>query len=336
MRNPRRWLVLLTATLLVAGLAQAASAESMTAEGDDAANGESPADTRDGDRDERKRPHPQPKPSPRPGTPTTTTQATTTTVPTVSTSGNAKFDILVRGGDNPATRQWWDAPYVRDLYSLGISQVPGVGWTDGDRAGYKCAYMFLYQNGNENDIIGRVTFTRVGGYAQINDQYMKEFVRAYDGGLDYTDQSECPGPSAEYQAWDGADYRPKIFYTQGGQLLENRSYTNTSGDAIDAGALKFREYERITTPFTDTGGISTCDDYCTVYGRVTVMAYFQDDSGEFFPAVAIYYDSLSPDVALAGAGPGGFEPSQPAAPTPDDESRVKMPPWWRTPARRAR
>ncbi len=324
----RRWIVLLLATALFASVAQSAVAQQST----QAASGDT-HDTvqddgsRNGEDADRRRPRPRPKPG-QPGDPGQPGQPPTTEPPLTGPTG--KFDILVRGGDNPATRQWWDAPYVRDLYAVGISQVPGVGWTDGDRAGYKCAYMFLYQNGNEDDIIGRVTFTRIGGYAQINDQYMAEFVRAYDGGRDYTSQAECPGSDIAYEPWSGSDYRPQIFYTKGGQLLENRSYTNTSGDAIAAGALKFGEYERITTPFTDTGGIGTCDDYCTVYGRVTVVAYFDDGNG-FYPAVAIYYDSLSPDVLLAGSGPGGFEPSQPAPPAPRDTTRTKLPPWIRSP-----
>jgi hypothetical protein len=335
MHNSRRWLVLLMATVLIAAMAQTAAAQ-MTRDGGEG-TGETREDTRG---DDRKQPQPQPKPEPGrgsdPGTrPRTEPREEPPGDDPVFDMPEGKFDILVRGGDNPATRQWWDAPYVRDLHAFGISQVPGVGWTDGDRAGYKCAYMFLFQNGNEDDIIGRVTFTRIGGYAQINDRYMAEFVRAYDGGTDYTSQAECPGSSVPYEAWNGQDYRPRIFYTEGGQLLENRSYTNTSGDAISAGVLKFGEYERITTPFTDTGGISSCDDYCTVYSRVTVVAYFDDGSG-FYPAVAIYYDSLSPDVAIGGSGPGGFEPSQPARPTPDNDVGFKMPPWWRTEARQAR
>lgn len=330
MRNPQRWFIVALVAVMIAGLSATAGAAEPTQTTDrDATQAEDQADDRN-ETEERKRPRPIPKerPAPGPGNPTPTTRPETTTTQPSNSYGTSKFDILLTGGDNPATRQWWDAPYVRDLFAVGISQVPGVGWTDGDRAGYKCAYMFLYQNGDENDIIGRVTFTRVAGYANVGDQYMREFARAYDGGLDYTSQAECPGPTTAYESWDGADYRPQIFYMQGGQLLENRSYTNTSGDAIAAGALKFREYERITTPFRDTGGISSCDDYCTVYERVTVLAYFDDGNG-FFPAVAVYYDSLSPDVSLAGAGPGGFEPSQPAPPTPRDTTGVKLPPWLR-------
>jgi hypothetical protein len=211
------------------------------------------------------------------------------------------FTIMVSNtSGDPAIKSWWNAPYIRDLYAAGRSEVPNVGWTDGDRAGYKCAYMFL-ERGSE--LVGRVTFTRVAGYGKINDKYMNEFERAYDGGFDYTDQSECPGPSQEYEAWDGPDFRPQIFFTDNsGKQLEDRSYTNTTGDAIKAGVLKFREFERITTPFTDTGGLDTCDDYCTVYERVTVLAYVKQD-GEFFPAMAIYYDSLAPDVTLEESAP---------------------------------
>lgn len=233
-------------------------------------------------------------------TPTTEASSPTTTeaAPNLPTPTGEKFDIILSNADTNV--HWWTAPYARDL-----PYTAGVGWTDGDRSGYKCAYMHLFRNGNPNDIVGRVTFSRPLGqtYGKVNDSRMLEgqsSSRAYDGGLDWASQAECPDPDEDYQPLPAntKDVRPKIFYVDSkGNLLENRSYTNTTGDAIVKGTLIFQDGGLTTKPFTDTGGISSCDDYCTVYERQKVIAYEFDD-GEWLPAMTIYYDILVPDVTF--------------------------------------
>lgn len=257
---------------------------------------------------------------------TTTTAATTTTKPKVTTTSQRpptttrganntptteppaastttlpdgkKFDIILTNAETSV--HWWTAPYVRWL-----PYTEGVGWTDGDKSGYRCAYMHLYRNGDPNDIVGRVTFSRPvdQAYGKVNDSKMLEgqtSERAYDGGLDWTSQAECPDPDEDYKPLplNTADQRPIIRYVDSaGNLLEDRSYTNTTGEAIEAGTLIFREAGHITKAFTDTGGISTCDDYCTVYERFKVIAYELHD-GEWLPAMTMYYDILVPDVTF--------------------------------------
>lgn len=263
------------------------------------------------------------RPAERRTTTTTTTAATTTTKPKVTTTSQRattttkapntptsqpttattlpegkKFDIILTNAETSV--HWWTAEYLRWL-----PYTEGVGWTDGDKSGYRCAYMHLYRNGDPNDIVGRVTFSRPvdQAYGKVNDSKMLEGQtsnRAYDGGLDWTSQAECPDPDEDYTPLplNTADQRPIIkYYDSAGNLLEDRSYTNTTGEAIEDGTLIFREAGHITKSFTDTGGISSCDDYCTVYERFKVIAYELHD-GEWLPAMTMYYDILVPDVTF--------------------------------------
>ena len=174
--------------------------------------------------------------------------------------------------------------------------------------------MFLEVDG---EIVGRVTFTRpseAAAYTTVNDKYMVEGVRYYDGTQSTSGAAQlndCPGPSQDYGPPGGPDERPLIFYTKDGQLLENRSYTATTGEAIEAGELVFRELERITQPFVDVGALGI--NAHTVYERVTVGAYVYT-GGEWNLAIVVYYDTLSaghpilqsiPPGATIGATDGG-------------------------------
>lgn len=238
---------------------------------------------------------------------------------------DCSFDIILSADGV----KLWEAPY---LHALPFTE--GVGWVDGDRAGYRGAYMHLMRDG---EIVGRVTFHRVSGtgsYVIVNDRYMVEgqgSFRAFDGGLDWVSQEEVPRTSADYETYNGPDERPIVKYVENGQLLEDRSYTNTGLDkfgeaygAYESGQLKFEEVERITKPFSAANDPSldstiACDDLCTVYERVTVMAHFDRQDGEGFrPAVVVYYDSLHPDVTLEGGAPvPGPGPDPDPAPDPD-------------------
>ena len=61
------------------------------------------------------------------------------------------FEVWLRGnGGNGPDIFWWNAIYKRQL-DFGLD----TGWTDGDRAGYRCLYAFLTL---DNQIVGRVTF----------------------------------------------------------------------------------------------------------------------------------------------------------------------------------
>lgn len=59
----------------------------------------------------------------------------------------------------------------------------GGHWLPGDRSGYDCGYTFLQWQG---ELVARVAFHRVdaaSGYTQVNDRFMVEGIRYYDGEL---------------------------------------------------------------------------------------------------------------------------------------------------------
>ena len=164
---------------------------------------------------------------------------------------------------NAATGEsWWDAPYDRTLSE-------GVGWTDGDRAGYKCAYGFLLRNGQ---VVGRFTFTRIpeaASYTRVNDRYMAEGSRHYETGRVGTRrnpvlQSECPAPTETYTPFAGSQL-PTIAFTENGVTLEIRNYKTL-----------------VTHPDVTFQQISKTDR------RIVVVAYVQG-----LPVIAIYYDTFS-------------------------------------------
>lgn len=188
-------------------------------------------------------------------------------MPPAPTTNNA-FDILLKNADN--ADRWWNATYHREL-----PYTPNTGWADGERAGYKCAYMFLLWDGVP---VGRTTFTRVDGanYAMINDNGMLESQRHFDGSLPPppVQQAECPPPTQAYEPNTDPDERPIIgFIGPNDQILEIRNYTNTV--IITPGVnLRFKVAEN--TP-----------------NRVTVVAYIDD-----LPAIVVYYDSIVPGVRM--------------------------------------
>lgn len=162
---------------------------------------------------------------------------------------------------------WWDAPYDRTLPS-------GAGWTDGDRVGYRCLYGFLMQG---TKILGRVTFTRVPGaeYGMVNDRFMEEGVRYYNGQLDtkgLSQLNDCPAPSLAYEPYTGPDQRPVVTYENKatGFVFETRDYLAT----VVGEGIKFQQVEK--TP-----------------QRVTVVGYLND-----MPAIVVYYDSMARSVVM--------------------------------------
>ncbi|HKY46426.1 MAG TPA: hypothetical protein VJQ79_00450 [Acidimicrobiia bacterium] len=201
---------------------------------------------------------------------TTALPATTTTAAPVSAPTGDHFTTLLTGVvENGPNEQWWDAPYYRSL-----PYAAGTGWTDGDRSGYRCFYAFLL---HEGQVVGRVTFTRVpeaDSYASINDRYMEEGVRYYNGALAPADAprelGECPAPSTAYEPATGSDQRPTITYTLGQTLLEVRNYKKT---VVGAG-ITFRQVESTAS-------------------RITVVAYKDN-----LPAIVIYYDSMVPGLVM--------------------------------------
>lgn len=157
--------------------------------------------------------------------------------------------------------RFWVAPYERTLS-------PGVGWTDGDRMGYRCAYGHLLRNGQP---VGRFTFVAIpdaATYASVKDRYMDEGARFYDGTVnpnpEIKELRDCPQTSQSYEPFTG-DERPTIRFRQGSSVtLETRNYKTT--EALSG--VTFQQVSRTNK-------------------QIVVVAYFNT-----LPIYAIYYDVL--------------------------------------------
>jgi hypothetical protein len=206
-----------------------------------------------------------------PVTTTTGVPATTTTLGTLPIPEGDHFITMLSGvNESGPNTWWWDANYFRNLPFAS-----NTGWTDGDRSGYRCFYAFLT---NQGQVVGRVTFTRVdaaASYASVNDKYMSEGVRYYDGtpapaGAP-NELGECPSPVQDYTPFSGPSQKPTITYsTTGGQLLEVRNYKTLAANA----GVTFQQVES-----TDQ--------------RVTVVAYYDN-----LPVIVVYYDSMVSTVVM--------------------------------------
>ncbi|HEU4915153.1 MAG TPA: hypothetical protein VFV13_01145 [Acidimicrobiia bacterium] len=183
------------------------------------------------------------------------------------------------GGD------WWRAPYLFEL-----PYAAGFGWGAGDRIAYGCVYGFLIQDGarenlggNNWDLAGGNIYGRFlavltvpddGAYLRVNDAYMVEGRRFFDGSPgDGRDQLYSSGfcadrVSQDYKKYTGAGERPVIkYHTPSGEVAEVRDYRT-----VKAGVgVKFR--------LVDGDGSD---------GRVAVVAYKND-----LPGVVVYYDALN-------------------------------------------
>lgn len=179
-------------------------------------------------------------------------------VPAAAQADPDRYDIVLT--NEGARERFWIAPYQRALS-------PGVGWTDGDRDGYRCAYGFLLRNGVP---IIRFTFIRIpdaATYAAVKDFNMVEGSRYYDGSVaplgSPKELGDCPQSTQGYEPSTG-DQRPTIRMRRGTTVLETRDYKTLE---LLPG-VTFQQVERTNK-------------------RIAVVAYFNT-----LPIYAIYYDVL--------------------------------------------
>jgi hypothetical protein len=209
-------------------------------------------------------------------------EATVTPRPSPSSPSKNVFDFIVTANE----RKVGTFPYLRRLTEFD----PDAGWIDGDRVAYRCGYTFLVDGG---EIVARVTFTTwtdAQGYAVINDRYMEEGQRFFDGspappGTRQVPDSECPVPSERYAVGVPDGPVPRITFSDAsdGHTVEVRDYTNLSkrgpgswccGETADPGHAF-----RIASATPD---------------RVTVVMYQNER-----PVAVVYYDRLSDDIRLS-------------------------------------
>lgn len=162
-------------------------------------------------------------------------------------------------------------------YDLTLTEYdPDAGWIEGDRVGYRCAYTFLVDDGQ---IVARVTFTRPSKarkYVELNDRYMHEGERLYDGswaGVRQVPAEECPRPTEPYtKLGRRPGPRPVI------QFL----------DAGDNHPVEIRDYNKIKRNRHNRFRI-----FSATPDRVTVIAY-----RDRWPVMVVYYERLSDDILL--------------------------------------
>jgi hypothetical protein len=182
-------------------------------------------------------------------------------------AGHAWFRIMANANGTKAQFSY--------LLSLPGEGGAAAGWTAGDRVGYGCAYAFLQSGGR---LVARVTFTHIE-YVKINDKYMEEGVRYYDGTL-YTGThhqlNDCPRATKPYVDVSGPIGPTPVV---------------TFADASSGAILEVRDYSAVTQ---NDGGVPWQFQIVSATpDRVTVVGY---QSGE--PVLAIYYDRLSLSIEL--------------------------------------
>lgn len=173
--------------------------------------------------------------------------------------------------------------------------VPGnhdhAWWVAGDREGYRCAYSFMYdQHPNplnslptprEGHFIARATVVRPleAGYGRVNDKYMDEGQRYYDGTVHTGPGAEIIDEDCQKTALD-----PDFDYA---------NYVPHGPDAIRVGLFKadgqIADVRDFTHPQVATAPTSHYEYVGTKDGRVTVV-YVVDGLGV---SHVVYYDALA-------------------------------------------
>lgn len=167
-------------------------------------------------------------------------------------------------------------------YDLTLTEFdPDAGWIEGDRVGYRCAYTFLVDGG---EIVARVTFTRppkARKYVVLNDKYMHEGERHYDGswaGVRQVPSEECPSPTEPYRRLRGRPGpRPVINFV----------------DPADDHLVEVRDYNRLKKNRHNRFRIHSATP-----DRVAVIAY-----RDRWPVMVIYYERLSESILLLSNAP---------------------------------
>lgn len=171
---------------------------------------------------------------------TTTTEAPLVIPPTLpfpedeSFNGGESFRLQIQCAENQDTNPGFTCPtnngsrHYADLDYFGHGMpylyegaIPGqhnhAWWVPGDREGYRCAYGFMYdQHPNpfghpdiirEGTFIAKATVVRPfeAGYGKVNDVYMEEGQRYYDGTHAFEGQ-EISSEDCQQVALDDFDY----------------------------------------------------------------------------------------------------------------------------------
>jgi len=203
------------------------------------------------------------------------------TVPAQATH-TPTFNIVVNNLDTSVKAGEFD--YTRALPSGGT-------WLDGDRIAYRCAYTFLRWEGA---LVGRITFVRAVGYAQINDGQMHEGLRRLDGtlnpaGTGQSPSSECPVSDVEYEPDATVGPLPFLQFTDGATVIETRNYANVR--EVGAGT-EFQILSHSTGSDCNRVGSDGLVK-ATAFECFTIVIYQNS-----LPLAVAYYDRISSNIDL--------------------------------------
>ncbi|MGH3507674.1 MAG: hypothetical protein ACRDO2_10770 [Nocardioidaceae bacterium] len=175
----------------------------------------------------------------------------------------------------------FDLIYHRDLQGVTPTLDAEAGWVDGDRRAYRCGFAFLQYRGF---IVGRVTVSKFqdpvdkkSGYVKINDRFMREPARNFDGTPNTTGRQtrDCTVATEAYEPFSGTGEFPVLTYQHGPHAIDVRDFADEADVLVSNPSMVFDLVSATAT-------------------KVVVIAY-EKNNRKLLPMASIYYE-LVPDV----------------------------------------
>ena len=167
-------------------------------------------------------------------------------------------------------------------------------WFDGDREGYRCGYGFMadqhpnpfgmFPEDRPYEFTHRATIVRPvnAGYGALNDKYMDEGVRYYDGSPATQSGNEIPDEDCQSTALDDFDYDNYI--PVGHQDIR-------VGLFIDGNIGDIRDFTDISVAYNSDGAMGHFEFIGLENGRATIVFVLAQNNKV---SHVFYYDILSP------------------------------------------
>jgi hypothetical protein len=247
--------------------------------------------------------------------------------PTGVNGDNVTIHVYQAGAND---RYYGRFNYFTELDTPGLDAP--AGWLGGDRVAYRCGWVHLQYRGW---IVGRATYTSVGGPneggASVNDAFMVEGSRHYDGAPDWQDEpnrdqfdDECTNPPSG----DGMSAAgPETIYPDrpAGASFEALPVVFYHGPH-DIEIRDFNDLDDTTVPVHSSLRLDTV---AQTERRVTLVGYEQMGNGTFRARVEIHFDVMVPGGVVPGTAhpvelrttlePHEEEPSPSPSPSPSPE-----------------
>lgn len=161
-------------------------------------------------------------------------------------------------------------------------------WVDGDREGYQCGYGFMYDkhpnpfghpeiNRPESHFIARVSIVRADAYGKVNDKYMEEAVRFYDGTV-----NTVPGNELVAEDCLAAAIEPGFDYD---------AYQPHGEDQIRVGLFRADGEIGDIRDLTTNNPFGGHFEFVSFDGARVQVVFVADVTGK--PSHALYYDVMN-------------------------------------------